>query len=276
MVRIMVRRRQSLWRATRYVPMACNDALSMLAVSLAEQRRRVLIVSPTKPSVAMAATIWRKPGAIQWHKDTSRETDLASLAFEFRRDRRPGRAVAVQPKPPAPYLVVNDLNYFFGDPADGSLNELALNKSSRCIAEVEEVLQSSGGECIVGATTAGDDSLVAKWIAEQGWADGSTSLATDMADTRSCPMRSWIHNADKEPPLEFPYGPLEGNKKQVASWISADRKPDHRRLEAPAKYGTIWVRQTGRYSVAVWFRSAQKYAEANQRRVEAEVGTRRA
>jgi len=75
----------------------------------------------------------------------------------------------------------------------------------------------------------------------------------------------WWHAQTDNPPARYPYGPLEGNQKQLVSWMWTDGTQDYRRLERKAKGNTIWVRRQHARHFEVWFSNQQDYARARQR-----------
>ena len=76
------------------------------------------------------------------------------------------------------------------------------------------------------------------------------------------------HAADETPPDEYPHGPLTGSKTDLAGWITGKRDP--RRLPPLVKSGVIRINSLSPRRVEVRFREQLRYAEANQRRIEAE------
>jgi len=73
------------------------------------------------------------------------------------------------------------------------------------------------------------------------------------------------HDSSESPPNEYPAGPLIGTKAQLVKWIL--RKSDHRLLRTSLKKGTYWGREDSRTQCAVWFKTPERYAEANAQRL---------
>jgi hypothetical protein len=96
-----------------------------------------------------------------------------------------------------------------------------------------------------------------------------TEIENTLSVALSCksitPTAQIWHDASASPPSEYPAGPLTGTKKQLAKWIM--RKADHRLLDTPLKEGTYWGRQNVRNQCSIWFKTQQRFAEANKLRL---------
>jgi hypothetical protein len=78
----------------------------------------------------------------------------------------------------------------------------------------------------------------------------------------------WWHSIDQPIPSQFSQKFLAGTQKQLAEWICPvfALKSDPRNLHGLARYGLLWiVGAVGRHYWLVYFRSAEKFAEANAR-----------
>ncbi len=74
-------------------------------------------------------------------------------------------------------------------------------------------------------------------------------------DVKSQRPPKWYHGKNEDHPSEFPFGPVCGNQKDLASAI--DGKPDGRHLMYKARNGVVWVRRRHRTCYEVWFKIKQ-------------------
>lgn len=72
----------------------------------------------------------------------------------------------------------------------------------------------------------------------------------------------WCHAASETRPSEYQHGPLTGNQKQLAQWITG--KNDRRRLHAYCQTGAIWVRRLNYRKYEAWFRNERRFEAANR------------
>ena len=96
---------------------------------------------------------------------------------------------------------------------------------------------------------------------EEKWSIGRSPSATPPQHDKNKP---W-HECDVTPPSEYAFGPLTGTKKQLAKWIMQDDDP--RNLDTKLDNDVYWGREDKRTQSSVWFRTQQKYSEANGRRL---------
>ena len=71
----------------------------------------------------------------------------------------------------------------------------------------------------------------------------------------------WYHHFTEDPPQEFPYGPLPGQKQQLAHALFG-REVDPRRIRAAANEGLIWVRKRHRCRYEMFFRTEGEFRQA--------------
>jgi len=117
-------------------------------------------------------------------------------------------------------------------------------------------------------------------LAAEGTTPDATSRAANIApverDKNSLPEESacsdaapsWCHGADEEPPAEFPYGPLSGNKTDLAAAICPQMgyEFDPRALERlcsdEKRIRKIWIRKIQGQVLDVFFRDSRAKADA--------------
>jgi hypothetical protein len=87
----------------------------------------------------------------------------------------------------------------------------------------------------------------------------------DVAAAKPATVHVW-HEADACPPSEYSAGPLTGTKKQLAWWVMKDDDP--RNLDTKINNGIYWGRTEKRTQFSIWFRTQEKFSEANQHRIE--------
>lgn len=81
---------------------------------------------------------------------------------------------------------------------------------------------------------------------------------------------SW-HGPSETPDKDiYPSGPLTGTKKQLAKWILGDRKnkKPERPLNTAVMNGTYWGRDDGAGQFAIYFRTQQRFSEANSQKLK--------
>lgn len=92
--------------------------------------------------------------------------------------------------------------------------------------------------------------------------DGLIRWVVEPTEVQSA--RTW-HDADETPPSEYPAGPLTGTKQQLAKWIMDDDDP--RNLDTKLDNGVYWGREDKRTESSIWFRTQERFAEANAKRL---------
>jgi len=81
---------------------------------------------------------------------------------------------------------------------------------------------------------------------------------------------AWCH-AESEPiPAKYEHGPLVGNQRQLATWLSPDGKDDPRPLKKRARNRSIWVRKLDYRTYHVYFQQKSELDQAVQRKLRNE------
>lgn len=97
------------------------------------------------------------------------------------------------------------------------------------------------------------------------------SIATDAALCTDSPLKSGFQSSTSQwhgehecIPVEFQYGPLSGKQKQLAEWLGKSPKS----LRTALQQKTYWGRKKGRYQFELYFKTQERYSEANSNRLK--------
>ncbi len=251
----------------RHLPYNLSEMSSLLAIHFAMQRRhRILLFSGVKPTLIRASRIQQGPGAIRVIRQVDNQQDLLSRVEHFCAEINDCRAVKYGLAPRLqPVVIINDVDYFVAGRDEGLFVRSCDPDLGEYVSRIDRTVQAADGQLIVMAVRGPTAEAWPHFARQKKW-HWITSL--DITELLQPPQRvkraEWEHDPTEEPPKEY-FGPLEGSKKDLVSWIFLDGKNDYRRLVTPACNGTLWIRRLGRFGCEVWFRDHSKYAQANGR-----------
>lgn len=243
---------------------------SMLTTHFARTPKgRVLLFTGSRPTIVETSGIRRKPGAIQIVTDVTDWSEIPRRVEKHYRWINSGRAVVSGLVSKfRPVVIINDADFYFSDGAGGSFTRSCDRVYLDRVATIARIVEAAHGDLFIMAVLAhSSDNEWAEIIARRRWTWKQELNPMKIVLDTMKPGRvpKWCHHPIEKPPSEYEFGPLEGTKENLASWLFADRKREYRRLKKQAENGVVWVRAIDRYKCEVFFRNHAKFDAAKSR-----------